>query len=460
MKNPLSTNNPQYPQSNQAASQQPDPQTIQQSGLQPDQQANRQPDQQSKLVSSSRKLSVLIVSESSLEQTNGVSGSVKHILDRFADRGFAAHVIAPQPAPTSSSYDGFAVDEVPAWPIQHFNVAISPKTPIIQAIKAGPKPDIIHVAAPISKLGHAALIAGEELGVPTVAIYQTDVAQYARRFARQAIDGVTDTVAPHHTGWLRKVSKAAGDKAEKIVAKRIAQMHNMATLTLAPTDQARQRLELFGVEPSLIQLWGRGVDSTLFRPSRADNPQTRELHRMWSGNGSVPVVGYVGRLAPEKQVEQLTALNDLNVQLVVVGDGPMAEELHKQLPNAVFTGMLHGDDLANAYAALDIFVHTGNEETFGQTIQEAMATQLPVIAPASGGPIDLVEHGVTGFLYQPNNEADLRTCVCRLIDDISLRQHMGANALTAVQGRTWPMMVDRLIEYYRLAIDLNLACRA
>ncbi|KAB7789410.1 glycosyltransferase family 4 protein [Bifidobacterium cebidarum] len=403
-----------------------------------------------------RPLSVLVVSESSLEQTNGVSGSVKHILERFAERGFSAHVIAPQPAPSNGTYAGFEVDEVPTVPIQKFNVAISPKTPIIQSIEDGPKPDIIHIAAPISKLGHAALIAGEELGVPTVAIYQTDVAQYARRFARQAVDGV----APHHTGWLRKVSKAAGDKAEGIVAKRIAQMHNMATLTLAPTNQAKQHLESFGVKPSLIQLWGRGVDSTLFNPSRATNAQATQLHRAWSHDGTMPVIGYVGRLAPEKQVEQLAALNDLNVQLVVVGAGPMEDELHQRLPDAVFTGMLHGDDLADAYAALGIFVHTGNEETFGQTIQEAMASGLPVIAPASGGPIDLVESNVTGLLYKPNDADDLRACVTRLIEDASLRRLMGTNGLAAVQGRTWPMMVDRLIDYYRLAMDLNLARRA
>ncbi|TPF95521.1 hypothetical protein BG22_02385 [Bifidobacterium sp. UTBIF-78] len=407
-----------------------------------------------------RKLNVLVVSESSLAQTNGVSGSVMRILDRFAERGFEARVIAPQPAPKGGTYAGFAVDEVPTVAIQKFNVAISPKTPIIQSIENGPKPDVIHVAAPISKLGHAALIAGEELGVPTVAIYQTDVAQYARRFAREAIDGVTDGVAPNHTGWLRKVSKAAGEKAEDIVAKRIAQMHNMATLTLAPTDQARQRLESFGVDPSLIRLWGRGVDSALFNPARTGTAHVRELHREWSHDGAMPVIGYVGRLAPEKQVEQLEALDGLNVQLVVVGGGPMAEELHERLPHAVFTGMLHGDDLADAYAALDVFVHTGNEETFGQTIQEAMASGLPVIAPASGGPIDLVDSNVTGLLYRPNDEDDLRACVTRLVEDAPLRRLMGTNGLAAVQGRTWPMMVDRLIDYYRLALDLNLARRA
>ncbi|PLS31428.1 glycosyltransferase [Bifidobacterium margollesii] len=404
-----------------------------------------------------RRLSVLIVSESSLEQTNGVSGSVKRILDRFAERGFDARVIAPQPAPEGGTYDGFPVTEEPSWPIQNFNVAICTKTPVIQEIKNGPKPDIIHIAAPISKLGHAALIAGEELGVPTVAIYQTDVAQYARRFARQTIDGVDPRPTPHHNGWLRRIGEAAGDKAEQIVADRIAQMHNLSTLTLAPTDQARQRLESFGVDPKLIRIWGRGVDSTLFTPERRSTPNVQELHRQWSHDGTVPVVGYVGRLAPEKQVDRLAVLADLDVQLVVVGGGPCEAELHEQLPNAVFTGMLHGDDLADAYAALDIFTHTGAEETFGQTIQEAMASGLPVIAPDSGGPIDLVRQGESGLLFDPQDDADLHRCVETLVTDDSLRKRMGTAGHRIVQARTWPAMVDRLIDYYRLAIEINLA---
>ena len=410
-----------------------------------------------------RRLSVLIVSESSLEQTNGVSGSVKRILDRFSERGFDARVIAPQPAPEGGAYDGFPVTEEPSWPIQNFNVAICTKTPVIQEIKNGPKPDVIHIAAPISKLGHAALIAGEELGVPTVAIYQTDVAQYARRFAREAVDGVVDGVMPRppkNSGWLRKVGRNAGEAAEQIVADRIARMHNMATLTLAPTTQAQARLETFGVEPKLIRLWGRGVDSELFTPSRVENEHAQALRHDWSHGGTVPVVGYVGRLAPEKRVERLTALDGLNMQLVIVGGGPVEAELRERLPHAVFTGMLHGAELADAYAALDVFVHTGTEETFGQTLQEAMASGLPVIAPAAGGPIDLVRDGETGLLYGPDDDDELRSCVERLLLDPALRRSMGEAGLAAVTPRTWPALVDELIDYYRLAIELNMAAHA
>ncbi|WP_163228284.1 glycosyltransferase [Bifidobacterium saimiriisciurei] len=404
-----------------------------------------------------RPLCVLVVSESSLEQTNGVSNSVKHMLRRFADRGFDAQVISPQPAPESGSFEGYRVDAVTSWPVQHFNVAIPMKSTVIEMIESGPRPDVIHVAAPISRLGHAALIAGDEMGVATVAVYQTDVAQYARRFARQTIDGLADGMAPKHTGWLRKVGRSAGDAAEQIIADRIAKLHNKATLTLAPTDQARQRLESFGVDPSLIRLWGRGVDSRLFNPQRSESERVRRLHRKWSYDGAVTVVGYVGRLAPEKQVDRLSCLSGLGIQLVIVGDGPCADYLHQRLPTAIFTGMLHGDELADAYAALDVFVHTGNQETFGQTIQEAMASRLPVIAPASGGPIDLVDSGRTGLLYSPQSDKALRACVQRMISDDVFRRRVADNGFRAIQGRTWPNVVDGLIDHYRLAMQLRLA---
>ncbi|KAB7789869.1 glycosyltransferase family 4 protein [Bifidobacterium leontopitheci] len=429
-----------------AAETQPHQRTAPQDDAGPADTANRRP------------LSVLIVSESSLEQTNGVSGSVRHILARFAERGFDARVIAPGPAPQGDMVDGYPVSAVPTWPIQQFNVAIPTKSSVIRTIKDGPKPDIIHVAAPISKLGHAALIAGRRLDVPTVAIYQTDVAQYARRFAREAIDSAANSVLPKkHTGWLRKIGRAAGDGAEQIVGARIAKMHNMATLTLAPTDQAKARLESFGVDARLIYQWGRGVDVSLFNPSRAASAEAARLHRQWSHSGTLPVVGYVGRLAPEKQVDRLAALAGLGIQLVIVGGGPCEEQLEELLPDAVFTGMLHGEDLANAYAALDVFVHTGAEETFGQTIQEAMASGLPVVAPAAGGPLDLVDDGRTGLLFDPADDHDLRAAVERLAGDANQRHGMGQAGFETVRSRTWPALVDRLVDYYRLAYELHLA---
>jgi phosphatidylinositol alpha 1,6-mannosyltransferase len=98
-----------------------------------------------------------------------------------------------------------------------------------------------------------------------------------------------------------------------------------------------------------------------------------------------------------------------------------------------------------------VFVHTGTRETFGQTIQEAAATGLPVVAPAAGGPLDLVDHGRTGLLFDPGDPGDLRECVIRLARDRTEREAIGEAARVAVAGRSWSTLTGQLLEHYALA---------
>lgn len=132
-----------------------------------------------------------------------------------------------------------------------------------------------------------------------------------------------------------------------------------------------------------------------------------------------------------------------------MGDGPSRPQLEARLPGAAFLGTLHGRDLAHAYAALDLFVHTGTRETFGQTLQEAASTGLPVVAPARGGPLDLVAPGRTGDLFDPDLSGDLRARVLMLLDaGRTSRAALGAAGREAVLDRSWPTLVDRLLEIY------------
>ncbi len=133
--------------------------------------------------------------------------------------------------------------------------------------------------------------------------------------------------------------------------------------------------------------WGRGVDITGFAPSARDE----RLRAAWSPDGK-PIVGFVGRLAPEKHVERLAALAGRDDAAAGGGGRRRGPRQARTSPasTATFTGELHGAALAAAYASMDVFVHPGEHETFCQAVQEAMASGLPVIAPDAGGPRDLV----------------------------------------------------------------------
>jgi phosphatidylinositol alpha 1,6-mannosyltransferase len=115
-------------------------------------------------------------------------------------------------------------------------------------------------------------------------------------------------------------------------------------------------------------------------------------------------------------------------------------------------GRLTGNELAAAYASFDFFLHTGTEETFGQTIQEAFASGIPVLAPRAGGPIDLVDHGVNGFLFDPDNDEQLRSYVELLADDEWLRSRMGEAGRRFVLDRSWDAVCGELLGHYRAAI--------
>jgi phosphatidylinositol alpha 1,6-mannosyltransferase len=143
-----------------------------------------------------------------------------------------------------------------------------------------------------------------------------------------------------------------------------------------------------------------------------------------------------------------------DVHIAIVGDGPARPAVAAALRGMPMTwlGRLGGADLAAAYAAFDIFAHTGSEETFGQTIQEAHASGLPVVAPRAGGPIDLVEHGVDGLLFRSGDDNAFKAGVGMLVADAGLRLRMGEAGRRAVLGRSWSVICAELVRHYAQVI--------
>jgi len=205
-----------------------------------------------------------------------------------------------------------------------------------------------------------------------------------------------------------------------------------------------------------VRLWPRGVDTARFKPELRDEALRREL----APNGEL-IVGYVGRLAPEKHVELLSGVCGIpGVRVVAVGDGPSETSLQGALPGAVFLGRRTGDELARIFASLDVFAHTGPYETFCQTVQEAMASGVPVVAPAAGGPLDLVDHGRTGLLVAARDADAVRTAVATLAADPGLRAAYGHAGRAAVEGRTWAVIGDLLLDHYAEVLGARTAVAA
>ena len=367
---------------------------------------------------------VAVVTESFLPQVNGVTNSVLQVIGHLRRRGHEVLVVAPGAGP--EEVDGVRVVRLPALDLAVVDsLPVGVPTPVLRAALAEFRPDVVHLASPFV-VGARGLTAARRLGIPTVAVYQTDVAGFAASYGA----GLTSRAAWR---WTRR-------------------LHARADRTLAPSRWAVDALQAHGVPR--VHRWGRGVDTDRFHPGRRGSSAAATLRARLAPRGEL-LVGYVGRLAAEKQVERLAALDGLaGVRVVVVGEGPARGRLEEALPRAAFLGFRGGEELATAYGALDAFCHTGPFETFCQTVQEAQATALPVIVPEAGGARDLVDPGTSGWLF-PADPADpasgsrvLRARVAAWRDDPGAGAAMGAAGRAGVAGRTWSSVCDELLGHY------------
>ena len=356
---------------------------------------------------------------------NGVTNSVLQVLAHLERHGHEAMVISPGTGSAQMPIAGSDARTaqlrsvpLPSYPQVRVTVA---STPHVAGLLADFAPDVVHLASPLV-LGWHGQAAANLLRMPTVAVYQTDVIAYA---AKYGVPGGAPLVASH-----------------------VRRLHRRSTLTLAPSTAAVAQLRELGVDR--VRMWGRGVDTERFAPTRRSDAWRSKI-----APGDI-LVGYVGRLAAEKQLEDLRVLADLSgVRLVIIGEGPARGRLERELPGAVFTGFLGGTDLARAVASLDVFVHPGESETFCQGIQEALASGVPVVATGRGGPLDLVHNSIDGWLYEPGDLRAMRDAVADLTGDGLKARAFGVAGRRGVLGRSWAALGDQLLEHYADAASLR-----
>lgn len=368
---------------------------------------------------------VAIIAEAFLPKLDGVSKTAFLTLRYLQETGREVIVFAPDTAPNAIGQSTVIALPSLSFPAAPETRVALPNLNLSQHLEDF-QPDIIHMFSP-ALLSANAMVAGRRMRVPVIANYQTDLPGYSHDYGLSMFS---------HTirDWLRFI-------------------HNNCHLTLVPSHYTLNQLREWHYHR--LRVWGRGVNSIRFSPAQR-NAAWRE--RLLNGRDPDSLICiYVGRLANEKRVELLLELAKTpGIALTIIGDGALRETLEQQFTGTGthFMGYLWGDELAQAYASADLFAFTGTRETFGQVVQEAMASGLPCIVADQGGVTDLVIDGENGYTC-PADSAAFAQAARHFVEQPELRLKMGQRARQMAEERPWETIMEHLEGFYSEAIRLN-----
>lgn len=369
---------------------------------------------------------VALVSEALPPQTNGVVTTLSRLVAHLGSRGHEVLLVGPRYA-ENAGRPGLV--DVPAMPLPLYpemRIAL----PVWQAAFAAVDrfaPDLVHVATPAT-LGWAAGRHARRRGYPLVSSYHTNLTAYSLYYH-------LGSFVPFAWRYLRW-------------------FHNATRRTYCPTPAVEAELVAHGIVRT--ELWTRGVDTSRFSPAH----RTAALRQRYGFAESDVVLLYVGRLAREKELNRLFAAFAAlapahpGLRLLVVGDGPdraRLERLHAG-PGILFAGYQEGAALSRHYASADVFAFPSRTETFGNVVQEAMASGLPVVGVAAGGVRDVVKAGRTGLLADPDDPEDFMRRLGDLVTDPVRRRDLARAGREAALGASWSVVLDRLVASYEAVV--------
>jgi len=377
----------------------------------------------------SRRLAV--VTETYPPEVNGVAMSMARVVDGLNRRNHDVQLIRPrQPARLGAQSTGKPeIDEVltkglpvPLYP--NLRMGVPSKRSLVKLWSLR-RPDVVHIATE-GPLGWSALQAAQHLSLPVTSDYRTNFHAYGKHYR-------LGLLSKPIMGYLRK-------------------FHNRCDATMVPTEAMRALLAERGFER--LSVVGRGVDAQRFDPAR----RSAAMRASWGAGPDDLVMGYVGRLAPEKNLGAVLAAYEAvkaaqpRARLVFVGDGPMRAELAARVPDAVFAGQRSGDDLAAHYAGLDLFLFASLTETFGNVTTEAMASGCAVIAFESAAAGELIRSGVNGWLAGPGQDEAFVAAARVAAMDGNARRVVAEGARTTARRLDWTDITARFESVLEVAI--------
>jgi glycosyltransferase involved in cell wall biosynthesis len=373
---------------------------------------------------------VTIVTETYFPQVNGVSRTLGELARYLTENGDQVQLICPD---YGTLADQGPVYKVPSVVLPFYKELHLPRPPFgnVHRAMAAFRPDIIHIATEAT-LGWSVLQRALKRRLAVVSSFHTNFDQYSDHY---------------RVGWARG-----------LIWRYLRWFHNCTRETYVPSETTIGDLERRGFEG--LVLWRRGVDSTLFRP---DRPGRFEVRRALGWSPHDLVIATVSRIAPEKNVEFLAAAlaivasHRADVRILLVGDGPSRKALEEQIGSiARFAGYRQGDDLADHYAAADIFAFASVTETLGNVVLEAMASGLPVVALRAGGVGETVESGSTGILVEPSETPEhFASAVLRLVEQHDERRRMASAARSYALSMSWDAIMASLRGHYQSVIDAH-----
>jgi phosphatidylinositol alpha 1,6-mannosyltransferase len=293
-------------------------------------------------------------------------------------------------------------------------------------------PDVIHITSP-GDMGILGVILAERFHKPLALSWHTNLHEFAGRRLGKLLGW-----AP---GGLRSRLAAF---VETFVMDRICWFFSWGDVQFAPNPELIRVLNSRTGKPAFPM--GRGVDTELFSPT----------HR--SRTDQTLVLGFVGRLMAEKNLRILpkvaaalaaAGMNDFRFQ--ITGSGSERDWLQRNLPHAHFTGVLTGEHLARAYADMDIFIFPSRTDTFGNVVQEALASGVPAVVSDAGGPRFIVSHGASGLVAASDEE--FCAWVVALARDETLRRRMGSVARRSMLQKSWDRVFEEVYDGYASALQ-------
>ena len=190
------------------------------------------------------------------------------------------------------------------------------------------------------------------------------------------------------------------------------------------------------------------------------SPQLRDTElRRSVGAGDKPILLFVGRLINHKDLDILAGADKIlqargyDYKIVILGDGPMRQELEEVLPDAHMPGFVHGKELARWYASSDIFAFPSTTETFGNVILEAFASGIPAVGTMAGGVGDIITHDRDGLLAKPRDAEDFALQLERLLINPTHAKELGRQARLTAQQYSWTRINTRLLDDYRMLVE-------